>query len=121
MKPVRILVFGGRDFTDSYQGYKVLNKVLSVVPKDKLAIISGMARGADTIGETWAKNNGIEVMEFPADWDTHKKAAGPIRNQQMLDEGKPTGAIMFPGGTGTADMAKRLQKAGVRILKANVE
>ena len=39
--------------------------------------------------------------------------AGHFRNQQMIDEGKPDAAIIFPGGSGTADMANRIKKAGI--------
>lgn len=111
---MRILVFGGRDYTDKEYVYSILNRCYD--HNNKIEIISGMARGADKFAWQWAKDHGITCHEFPADWDRHKKAAGPIRNQQMLTEGKPEFAIAFPGGTGTADMFKRLTKAGVRIL-----
>ena len=75
-------------------------------------IISGCARGADTLGIEWAEARGIEVGRFPADWDTHGRAAGPIRNQRMLDEGKPDLVVAFPGGRGTADMVRRARARG---------
>lgn len=78
--------------------------------------ISGCARGADMLGIEWAEANGIEVARFPADWDTHGRAAGPIRNQQMLDEGKPDLVVAFPGGRGTADMVRRTKAAGIELI-----
>ena len=50
------------------------------------AVISGKAPGADTLGEKWAHMNNVPVVPFPADWSKHGRAAGPIRNQQMLDD-----------------------------------
>jgi len=54
---------------------------------------------------------------FLANWRTHGKAAGPIRNQQMLDEGRPHLVVAFPGGTGTADMVRRAKAAGVPVME----
>lgn len=79
-------------------------------------IVSGCARGADTLGIEWAEANGIEVARFPADWHTHGRAAGPIRNQQMLDEGKLDLVVAFPGGRGTADMVRRAKAAGIDLI-----
>ena len=79
-------------------------------------IVSGCARGADTLGIEWAEASGVEVARFPADWNTHGRAAGPIRNQQMLDEGKPDLVVAFPGGRGTADMARRARAAGIKLI-----
>jgi len=79
-------------------------------------IISGCARGADTLGIEWAEAKGVEVARFPADWKTHGRAAGPIRNQQMLEEGKPDLVVAFPGARGTADMIRRARAAGVELI-----
>jgi len=64
-------------------------------------IISGCAPGADTLALEWPEARGIQVARFPADWNTHGRAAGPIRNQQMLDEGKPELVVSFLGGRRT--------------------
>lgn len=80
-------------------------------------IISGMAKGADSLAIDWAVVNWLRWEEYPADWETHGKAAGLIRNQQMLDEGKPDLVVAFPGGRGTADMIRRAEKAGVEVIK----
>ena len=65
-------------------------------------IISGMASGADTFAVEWAARFGFPLRAFPAEWDKHGRSAGPIRNQRMLDEGKPDLVVAFPGGKGTA-------------------
>lgn len=118
---MRALVYGGRDFVGDTQSFVFLNDFLRIYPqlvrgKSVDVVISGGAKGADTFGETWAKFWGIPVERFPADWDTHGKAAGHIRNQQMLASGVDI-AIEFPGGRGTADMRRRLDKAGVEVIE----
>lgn len=52
-------------------------------------LIHGAARGADSIAEKVAEDLRLTIHSFPAKWSEFGKAAGSIRNQQMLDEGKP--------------------------------
>lgn len=128
---MRILVYGGRDFglpnkDQHIAGLQFLNKLSHDWPKlepdeygnwlPNVTVISGMARGADTIGVDWATINWTPLERYPADWATHGKAAGFIRNQQMLDSGIDL-AVQFPGGNGTRDMRSRLDKAGVRVVE----
>jgi hypothetical protein len=80
-------------------------------------VIHGAARGADTIAGWLAEQRGLQVMEFPAQWQKYGKSAGPIRNKQMLDEGKPDKVYAFYSdkkkSRGTANMAKQAKKAGI--------
>lgn len=111
---MRLLVCGGRDYSDVWR----LTAVLDWVWIDSFGIVEvihGGARGADSLAGEWAKRKGIPVRVFPADWKQHGRRAGPIRNQQMLDEGRPTVVVAFPGGTGTADMVRRARAAGVLV------
>ena len=78
-------------------------------------VISGHASGADQMAEMWADENRIPLSIDPADWSRHGKSAGPIRNQQMLDEGKPDLVVAFPGGAGTADMVRRAERASIAV------
>lgn len=84
-------------------------------------LIEGNAKGADKLAGKWADENHVAHLTYPADWDKHKKAAGAIRNQQMLDEGKPTLVIAFPGGDGTKDMVRRAKKAGLPVYEVIYE
>jgi hypothetical protein len=65
--------------------------------------------------DKWAERNLIPVKRFAADWDKHGKAAGPIRNQQMVDK-EPSYMIAFPGGSGTRDCARRADEAGIQVF-----
>ncbi len=112
---MRILVTGGRGFDD----WRRLHLALSAhtYNVEDVTIIQGGATGADFLAKVWAKWIGLSVEEFPADWKQYGKAAGSIRNQQMLDEGKPDVVIAFPGGVGTADMVRRAKKAGLEVVE----
>lgn len=78
----RIIVAGGRDFNDVGLLSKSLDKLLTGL-NDDIQIISGAARGADSLGEEYAVKNGYQVAVFPADWNRHGKRAGYLRNMQM--------------------------------------
>lgn len=110
---MRLLVCGGRDFEDTEHAYAVLDRLHRQQGIDVL--IEGNARGADRIAGYWARRNGVTNLKFPADWDKHGKAAGAIRNQQMIEEGRPDMVLAFPGGRGTADMTRRARAAGITI------
>lgn len=110
---MRLLVCGGRDFYD-------FDRIAAgLAPyKDASLLMHGDARGADRLSGQWASIFCVPVKKFPAEWGLHGKAAGHIRNQQMLDEGKPDLVVAFPGGKGTADMVRRAKAAGVRVVEA---
>lgn len=85
----RFLICGNRDWVD-----KSLIKNMIKVHNPSI-IIEGEARGADSLAREIGEELGIEVIKFPANWTKYHKAAGPIRSQQMLDEGKPDAVIAF--------------------------
>jgi hypothetical protein len=112
---MRVLICGSRNYKDRNQIRTILNQL----PSDCI-IIQGGASGADAIAAHVATCQGKEVITFKADWKTHGKAAGPIRNQQMLDEGKPDLVIAFhediESSRGTKDMVRRSREAGLPVL-----
>lgn len=110
---MRILVCGGRDYADQARVDQILDRVLA--ERGISVIIHGGARGADSLAGRWAASRGIEVAVYPADWNTHGKRAGPLRNQLMLDDGRPDAVIAFAGGRGTADMIRRARAAGLPV------
>lgn len=110
---MRVLVCGGRTYTDMRTVTKCLD---GLVPKPTL-IIQGGAFGADACASEWAYKRDVLERQFPADWKKHGRAAGPIRNQQMIEEGKPDLVVAFEGGRGTADMVRRAKAAGVRVIE----
>lgn len=114
----RLLIYGSRTFEDENFAFDVLDAVQRRLIErgyDTFTVISGTCRGGDLIGEEWARLNGCDVVRFPADWKTHGKRAGFLRNTQMLVEGKPTHGIGFivEGSKGAAMMSRILTSAGV--------
>ena len=97
---MKFLVCGGRDFNDEGMVRAVLGRLLR--PGD--VVVHGAARGADSLAGKVAREMGNEVRPYPANWRLHGKAAGPIRNAEMIDLERPEVVIAFPGGSGTRDM-----------------
>lgn len=109
-----VLVCGGRDYDEEH----VVDHVLSAVVRPGDIVLDGQCPygGADELAHLWAKANGRTSIRVPAKWGKQGRAAGPKRNQRMLDEAKPAFVVAFPGGRGTADMTRRARKAGVPVL-----
>ena len=106
-----VLVCGGRDFRDWDRVCRTLDRL---DPKP-LVIVHGAAAGADTLADKWAHLRQIAVHPHAANWRELGKAAGPIRNQEMLDLEKPHFVIAFPGGRGTADLCCRAREMGIPV------
>lgn len=117
MSEFKLIVAGGRDFND----YAVLSKALwdfANATNDEISIISGMAKGADSLAVKWAKENNVELYEFPADWNTHGKSAGYKRNTEM---GRfANGALIFwdgqSKGTGHMINIMRLLNKPIQVI-----
>jgi hypothetical protein len=64
-----------------------------------------------------------QIKPYPADWDKYGKAAGPIRNKQMLDEGNPEKVIAFrfKNSRGTQNMINQAEKAGIKTIVIDCE
>jgi hypothetical protein len=111
---ITILVCGGRDFDN----WSLLREILTKIHEEKTIglLIHGAARGADSMAGVWAIRNGIKVKRVPAKWKTYGKAAGPIRNTEMLKL-EPDIVVAFPGGTGTADMVTKARAASIEVIE----
>lgn len=111
---MRVLICGSRDWPYCDQ----IDALIQTFSADTV-IIHGAGRGADLCAAYHARERGLVVLSFPADWDKDGKAAGPLRNQRMLDEGKPNIVIAFRRAglsPGTDDMIARAQKAMLPVL-----
>lgn len=116
---MHVIVCGGRTF-DNYAAVKKYLDMLHDLHRFTL-LIHGRAKGADTCAHRWAGERGIPVEMFPSHWRLHGHAAGPIRNKQMLVEGKPGLVVAFPGGDGTADMMRKAREVGVEVIDLSKE
>lgn len=117
-----VLVTGSRDFTDRWTVFHALDYIHN--RWQILKIVNGGARGADEISTLWALSHNLDLRIFPADWDKHGKAAGAVRNRQMLQAEKPDLVVAFPVSTinisrGTADMIKFANQRRVTVAIVN--
>lgn len=87
MTKYRMIVAGGRNYSNQNIVNYYIDRVKDVCDSRglNLVIVCGMATGADTLGRNYAISNGLEVLEFPADWNRYGKSAGYIRNKEMGD------------------------------------
>lgn len=106
---MRILVTGGRDFSDHNLLYETLDN-LGITE-----ICQGGAKGADRLAGAWAHDRSIPCVIYKADWGLHGKSAGIKRNIFMLDDFKPDLVVAFPGGRGTAHMIQYSKKQGYKV------
>jgi hypothetical protein len=110
---LRLLVCGGRDYEDTAAVWAALDHLHGT--RRIAVLIEGGARGADRLAYQWARERFVPVERYCADWQAFGKSAGFMRNQRMLDDGKPTACVAFPGGRGTADMMRRCRLARVPL------
>jgi hypothetical protein len=115
---MRLLVCGGRN----YENWDLMKDVLdNFLQNNNIdVLIEGEAKGADSMAREWAEDRGIPVMKFPANWMKYGRAAGPLRNKQMLNDGKPHYAFAFydrprAESRGTANMVGQLKAAGIPV------
>lgn len=120
---MKIIVAGYRDFHDYHF---VANKITEIVANyysvwrgDRIEIVSGGAKGVDKSAKKWASIHGVKFTPFPANWTKYKLAAGPIRNQEMVDYVKHDNSLLIAflstSSVGTKDIIERAKKCGVSV------
>ena len=109
---MRWIIAGGRNFED----YDLLKRTAGKVVRPGDTIISGGAKGADILGELFADRNGLDLEQYPAEWEKYGKGAGYRRNHQMSLIAD--GLIAFWDGhsRGTKNMIENAHKARLTTL-----
>jgi len=111
-----VLVSGKRDFTDYDRFRKIMDESLKDI-EDDIEIVEGGAKGTDALARRYALERGLKCREFAALWDINGRAAGPIRNTEMVKfvSGKKCKAVFFWDGRskGTGDCLRKARKAGI--------
>lgn len=121
---MRVIVAGGREFTDREFLFKSLDAFHTQTPI--VLLIEGGQRtydrnlnkcigGVDFLAHLWAVNNGIATATVHAHWKRFDAAAGPVRNGWMVSLFNVDRLIVFPGNRGTADCIRQAEKAGIPI------
>ena len=113
----RVIVCGGRDFSDEVLCFRSLDGILSRY--GRCEIVSGHAKGADRLGEKYAEANGLECAVFPADWRRYGRGAGLIRNREMLLYAKQAFPVVVAFWNGQSRGAKQMidiaEQAGAAV------
>ncbi len=114
----RVIVAGSRSFND----YALLKDKLdkAFLKHKPTSIVCGEASGADTLGRRYAEENGIKIDSFPADWNTHGKQAGYIRNEEMAGNADALIAFHVNNSAGTRHMINTAKKMGLQVRVINI-
>lgn len=99
------------------QEFFVPNRLIDPQQWTITTVISGCARGVDTLGAEWARGRGIPVEEYPADWKAHGRAAGPIRNRAMAERAEAAIVVRYAESAGSEDMARVARSKGLRLVE----
>lgn len=118
----KVIIAGTRDFAD----YELLKKKCDVILQRRrddsnIIVVSGTARGADRLGERYARERGYQIERYPADWDRDGNSAGPIRNAKMADNAHALIAFWDSRSRGTLNMIENARSKGlaVRVINYN--
>jgi hypothetical protein len=109
----KVIIAGGRDFSDYQLLVEKCDKYLA--NKTNIEIVSGTAKGADSLGERYAKERGYSVKTFPADWAAFGKRAGYLRNEQMANYANALIAFWDGESRGTKHMIDIATEKGLLV------
>ena len=127
---MKVIIAGSRDINS----YNLIDQATKESGFDITEVVSGKANGVDTLGETWATNNGIPIKSFPALWDDfsqpchiktnkygkkYNSLAGFNRNQQMAEYGDALICI-HNGSNGSEDMMKKMKELGKPVFELKI-
>jgi hypothetical protein len=108
---MKTIIAGSRSITD----FAVVDQTIKNSGYEITEVISGTAKGVDTLGEEWASLNNIPITRFPADWKTYGKSAGYIRNEEMAKYADALIAIWDGKSKGTRHMVNLANKYKLRL------
>ena len=121
---MKLIVAGSRDITDEIVVRCAIDFArLYLVRDSKPAItelVSGACEGVDRCAEAYAQYEGMPVTQFPADWDRHGKAAGPLRNAEMAKYADAALILRYPESKGSLSMAREARAAGIPMIEIEV-
>ncbi len=109
----KVIIAGGRDF----KNYPLLCRVCDHMLKNQseVEIVSGMANGADALGQLYSLEKKYKVKPFPADWDKLKSSAGPVRNKEMAKYADALIAFWDGKSRGTENMIQEAKNNNLKV------
>jgi hypothetical protein len=114
---MKVIIAGSRTITN----YSLVVEAVKKSGFEITEVVSGGAGGVDRLGEEWAFEHKVPVKKFPADWKKHGKAAGMIRNKQMVEYSDALIAIWDSQSPGTANTIKNAKKKGIKLYVLEVK
>lgn len=114
---MNVIIAGGRE----YHNYETLLEAIEEAQFEITTVVSGGAKGVDALGEQYAEEQDLNLKIFRADWETHGRAAGPIRNRKMAENADALIAVWDGKSRGTKNMIETAQKLGLLVYVKRVE
>ncbi len=112
----RIVVSGCRDYNNYTEAREYIDFCVSEIGKEYTPIfVSGGCRGADKLGERYAKENGYKIEYYHAEWNKYGKSAGPKRNREMAKAADAVICFWDGESKGTKSMIEYATKLGKPI------
>jgi len=130
-----VIIAGSRTFSHKEGVFRCIDRAFPN-PSVVTEVVSGAARGVDTVGELWAEKHGIPVKQFPAQWNFHGAMAGPLRNVEMARYAcscketedyalsvKPAALVLVWDGSskGSAHMLRTAKRYPIKIFEYSLE
>lgn len=111
-KHMKVIIAGGRD----YHNYDTLLEAIKEAQFPIATVVSGGAKGVDALGERYANEMNLQLNIYAADWETHGRAAGPIRNRKMAENADALIALWDGQSRGTKNMIETATKKGLIVF-----
>src|SRR5579863_4524475 len=108
---MRTIIAGSRTITDQTEVDEAVKSSGFTITE----VLSGGARGVDSLGEVWANAHGVPISIFLADWQQHEKAAGPIRNSEMAANADALILVWDGASRGSQDMLTKAIAKGLQV------
>jgi len=116
----KVIVAGSRNFNNYDLVKEKLDRILKQKCDEEICIISGRAKGADSLGEQYAIEHKLYLLLFPADWDKYGNKAGYIRNVEMAERADALVAFWDGTSKGTKHMIDIANTKGLKVRVINV-
>lgn len=108
---MKVIIAGGRD----YHNYDTLLEAISECQFPISTVVCGGASGVDTLGEQYGLRMNLQINYYYPDWETHGRAAGPIRNRKMAENAEALIALWDGKSRGTKNMIETATKLGLLV------
>lgn len=112
---MKVIIAGSRDITDYEVVLAAVREAHNESGITATEIVSGCARGVDRLGEQIARNYGLRLSGYPADWERYGKSAGYRRNAEMADYADALVAVWDGKSRGTMHMINLAREKGLRV------